>query len=70
MAARNSNAKEAAAAVNDLLHLDEADQGALMEVIEAYFILPSEMDVHSDEEEGDDGPDINDRGFQVIYVHT
>ena len=38
MAVRKSNAKEAAAAVNELLHMDASDQGALLEVIESFRV--------------------------------
>lgn len=56
MAARNSirkfSANQAAQAINDLIRLDcEADQQALLDVIDDYFCPP---DYHSDSESDDD----------------
>ena len=37
----SSMTADVASAINDLLHLDEADQASLLDVIEDYFISPS-----------------------------
>ena len=50
-----SKASEAASAINNLLHLEERDQAALLDVIQDYFTMPSSSsscDLLSDSECG------------------
>ena len=62
MAGRKSAAKEAAIAVNELLHLDDTDQEALLEVIESCTFSE---DMESDSEELED---FEERGAPTYSV--
>ena len=59
----SSKSSEIASAINSLLHMDQADQDSLLEVIEEYFTLPSsrreEVDSDSNIEESESGKNNN-----------
>ena len=53
-----SKACEVASAINSLLHLEEGDQAALLDVIQDYFTTPSASSSCDPDSDSESEPDI------------
>ena len=66
---RGSNTSDVATAINGLLHLEEGDQAALLDVIQDYFTMPGsrsyDRDNDSDSESESEADEENAAGENV-----
>ena len=61
-----SSTADVASAVNDLFHLDEADQASLLDVIQDYFTSPSSHSSLDTDSESDSDNEVNRVAGMVI----
>ena len=61
-----ASAADVALAVNNLLHLDEADQASLLDVIQAYFTSPSSHSSLDTDSESDSDNEVDCVAGMVI----